>query len=70
MDVSELYRPETEMAAGKDHKEFRDFERDDNPMIDMIRKLYKNLHGRQTVEFVKSCVSIVFISLWILSKWP
>lgn len=53
IDPSELLRPEPEFMD-KSASKFRDYTIDESdPLREMVRKTYRNMHLNQTVDFVK-----------------
>jgi inositol oxygenase len=54
IDPSELLRPEPEFLE-KSVSKFRDYSIDEtDPLKEMVRKTYRQMHLNQTVDFVKS----------------
>lgn len=55
IDPSELLRPEPDFTE-KGVSKFRDYTIDEtDPLKEMVRKTYRNMHQNQTVDFVKNC---------------
>lgn len=60
LDPSELLRPEPDFTE-KGVSKFRDYTIDLNdPLKEMVRKTYRNMHLNQTVDFVRSKLVIKF----------
>lgn len=54
LDPSELLRPEPDFAE-KGVSQFRDYTIDESdPLKEMVRKTYRQMHLNQTVDFVRS----------------
>jgi len=55
IDPSELLRPEPDFAE-KNVSKFRDYSIDESdPLKEMVRKTYRQMHLNQTVDFVRNC---------------
>lgn len=54
IDPSELLRPEPDFVE-KNVSKFRDYSIDESdPLKEMVRKTYRQMHLNQTVDFVRS----------------
>lgn len=59
VDPSELLRPELAFAK-KELSKFRDYSVDEtDPLKEMVRRTYRQMHLNQTVDFVKGTVVVV-----------